>query len=127
MLRVILAAAVCAVVVLNIVSSTGPISCSSTSRLFGGGGCGWRSARRPLVSPTGIHRPWRGTRFLSWEEVDFVDAPLAGVYGTKLTLRSGKVVVLDDVPAAESGAVAALGQKQVKAAPRAPRARARAA
>lgn len=49
-----------------------------------------------------------------------MDAPLAGVYGTKLTLRSGKVVVLDDVPAAESGAVAALGQKQVKAAPRAP-------
>jgi len=119
-LRVILTAAVCAVVVLDIVSSHPSYFLLVYLPLV----LGWRLwlAKRPptVVSPTGIRRPWRGTSFLSWEAVDFVDAPVAGVYGTKLTLRSGKVVVLDDVPAAKSSAVAALGHKQVKSAPRSP-------
>ena len=119
-LGVILAVAVCAVVVLDIVSSHPSYFLLVYLPLV----WGWRLwvAKRPptVVSTTGIRRPWRRTSFLSWEAVDFVDAPVAGVYGTKLTLRSGKVVVLDDVPAARSRAVATLGHKQVKAAPRSP-------
>lgn len=117
-LRVILAAAICAVVVLDILSSH-PSYFLLVYLPLGWGWPLWVAKRPPtVVSTTGIRRPWRRTSSLSWDEVDFVDAPVAGVYGTKLTLRSGKGVVLDDVPAAQSRDVAALGQKQVKAAPR---------
>jgi len=119
-LRVILAAAICAVVVLDILSSH-PSYFLLVYLPLGWGWPLWVAKRPPtVVSTTGIRRPWRRTSSLSWDEVDFVDAPVAGVYGTNLTLRSGKGVVLDDVPAAQSRDVAALGQKQVKAAPRSP-------
>ena len=119
-LRVILAAAICAVVVLDILSSH-PSYFVLVYLPLGLGWSLWVAKRPPtVVSPTGIRRPGRWTSSLSWDEVDFVDAPVAGVYGTKVTLRSGKGVVLDDVPAAQSKAVAALGRKQVKAAPRSP-------
>lgn len=118
--RVILAAAVCAVVVLDILSSHPSYFLLVYPALLGGSQL-WMAKRPPtVISPSGMRRPWRKVRFLSWEAVDFIAAPVAGIYGTRVTLRSGKVVVLDDVPAAQSAVVAALGHKQVKAATRSP-------
>lgn len=109
--RVFLAAAVCAVVVLNIIASHRSYFLLVYFVLFGGWQL-WMAKRPPtVVSPSGIRRPWRWVRFLYWEAVDFVEAPAPGVYGTRVALRSGKVLVLDDVPGAQSAAVAALGHQ----------------
>ena len=116
----LLAAAAGAVVVLNILSSHPSYFLFVYFLLFGAGQL-WIAKRPPtVVSPSGIRRPWRRATFLSWEAVDFVDAPVPGVYGTKVTLKTGKVIVLDDVPATRSAAVAALGHKPLKAAARSP-------
>ena len=111
-LRVILVAAFGAVVVLDIRSAHPSYFFLLYLPLV----WGWQLwvAKRPptVVSPAGIRRPWRRTTFLSWDEVASVAAPVPGVYFTKLTLMTGKVVVLDDIPAAKSKAVAAVGHKQ---------------
>lgn len=79
-----------------------------------------------VVSAEGITRPWRRMPVLSWDEVASVAAVAPGVYPVRLNLTGGKSLPLDDIPANESAAVAALGAKPVQpvkrwvAAPRQP-------
>lgn len=75
--------------------------------------------RRPtVVSADGITRPWRRVSVLSWRDVASVAAAAPGVYPVRLNLTGGKIVSLDDIPATESRAVAALGGKHVEPARR---------
>lgn len=76
--RVILAAAVCAVVVLDILSSHPSYFLLVYPALLGGSQL-WMAKRPPtVISPSGIRRPWRKVRFLSWQAVDFIAAPGGG-------------------------------------------------
>lgn len=73
--------------------------------------------RRPtVVSAKGIVRPWRRTSTVSWNDVTTVAAATPGVYPVRLNLVGGRTLSLDDIPAAESRAVAALGGKSVQPA-----------
>ena len=67
-----------------------------------------------VVSADGIIRPWRRRSVLSWDEVASVAAVAPGVYPVRLNLTGGKSLPLDDIPAAESAAVAALGGKTLQ-------------
>ena len=67
-----------------------------------------------VVSADGITRPWRRISVLSWDDVASVAAVAPGVYPVRLNLTGGKSLALEDIPAAESAAVAALGRKSVE-------------
>lgn len=69
-----------------------------------------------VVSPAGILRPWRTRSVIGWAEVHAVIAPRPGVRTTRLKLVNGKEVSVDDVPAARSADVAALGGKPIETA-----------
>ncbi len=79
-----------------------------------------------VVSAQGISRPWRRISVVSWDDVASVAGVAPGVYPVRLNLTGGKSLPLDDIPAADSVAVAALGGRSVQpvkrsvAAPRYP-------
>ena len=66
-----------------------------------------------VVNASGIRRPWRRRSRISWVEVETVAEPLPGHHPVRLNLVGASPVSLDGIPAAQSAAVAALGEKQV--------------
>lgn len=67
-----------------------------------------------VVSTNGIVRPWRRISVVSWDDVASVAGASPGVYPARLNLTNGKSMPLEDIPAAEAAAVAALGGKSVQ-------------
>lgn len=67
-----------------------------------------------VVSANGIVRPWRRLTAVSWDDVASVAGAAPGVYPVRLNLINGRSLPLEDIPAAESAAVAALGEKSVQ-------------
>jgi hypothetical protein len=76
----------------------------------------WRRWRPPtVVTEAGVRRPWRRIGVISWTDVATVGRPELGVWAAKLVLRNGKSIVLDDIAADQSAAVAQIGHKQLSA------------
>ncbi len=61
------------------------------------------------VDGTGIRGPWPRRTLVSWADVDHVVAPQPGVRSVQVRLHNGEVLVLGDVDADESAAVARIG------------------
>ena len=77
---------------------------------------GWLRRRPPtVVSAEGVRRPWRRIAFVDWTDVAAVGRPQLGVWAASLILVNGKRVVLDDIAADRSAAIAQIGQKELSA------------
>ena len=76
----------------------------------------WLRRRPPtVVTKDGIRRPWRRIGVISWTEVAAVGRPQLGVWAASLVLLNGKSVVLEDIAADQSTAIAQIGQKKLSA------------
>lgn len=74
----------------------------------------WVQRRPPtVIDRSGIRRPGRLRRRVAWSDVDAVAAPQPGVFPARLVLANGKFLKLDDIPASDTAAVAALGGKPI--------------
>lgn len=83
---------------------------------------GWLQFRpTTVIDRSGIRRPGRLRRRVAWSDVDAVAAPQPGVFPARLVLTNGKFLKLDDIPAADSAAVAELGDRRVLRATPPPR------
>lgn len=70
-----------------------------------------------VVSATGIRRPWRPRSVIGWSQVASVSLPVPGKFAPRLNLRSGKSVVLDDIPGDQSSVIAEIGGKELLVPP----------